>query len=123
MQLKGNDMNGKEETTKYAISLNIEEIKLSKLQEIVILGKNSVCGKQGIMKCFDLLAPDKFVSFEITDNSAVDAIFVNKRILVKYPKEKLLEVLEKNVFPTVSEGELLTVDMKIIITHNLLQNK
>lgn len=40
---------------KYSVSLNFEEIRLLLFKKILILGKNSPHGKQGISKYFELL--------------------------------------------------------------------
>ena len=106
---------------KYSISISFEEIKLPPFQEILILGKNSPHGKHGITKSFELLAPNGFEIIEIVNTNNVDAIFVNKRILAKLPKEKLLNILRENVFPYVSEGELLKVDLKITMFYNSIE--
>jgi len=108
---------------KYSISLSFEEVKLPKLQEILVLGKNAAVGKHGVAKCFEFLVPNEFETIEIIDDANVDVIFVNKRVLVKLPKEKLLSVLRYNVFPYVSEGELIRVDLKIIMFYDLIEEK
>jgi len=90
---------------KYAITLSFEEIKLPPFEEILVLEKKSPHGKTGISKSFDLLIPN---GCEIIDTHGnVDCVFVNKRILAKMPKDKILQILEANVFPFVSEKENL----------------
>lgn len=61
---------------KYAVNLSFEEI--------LVLGKNSPHGKQGISKSFELLIPN---GFEIIDTAHgnVDCVFVNRRIISKTP--------------------------------------
>jgi hypothetical protein len=94
----------------------LQEIKLPPFDEILVLGKNSPHGKNGISKSFELLLPNGFEVFDINENN-VEAVFVNKRILAKLPLEKLMKLLKERVFPFVSEGELLKVDLKISITY------
>ena len=106
-----------ENTIKYSISLSFQEIKLPPFDEILIIGKNSPHGKYGISKSFELLLPNGFEIIDIEDDK-VDAIFVNKRILAKLPKDKLIKLLRDKVFPYVSEGELLKVDLKVSISYN-----
>jgi hypothetical protein len=57
--------------------------------------------------------------FDIIDinEGMVEAVFVNKRILAKLPQEKLLKILKDRVFPFVSEGELIKVDLKVTISY------
>ena len=110
----------KNTTSGYSIDINFQEIKLPPFQEILVLGKNSPHGKMGILKSFEMLAPDGFEVFEI-DNSAVEAVFINKRILKKIEKEIVIKLLTEKVFPYISEGELLRVDFKITVFHNSIE--
>lgn len=103
---------------KYSINLSFEEIKLPPFQDILILGKNSHHGKIGILKSFELLVPNGFDIVEV-DDEKVEAVFVNRRILAKMPKDKMLEVLRDKVFPFISEGELLKVDFRVSISYTI----
>lgn len=81
----------------------------------MVLGKNSPHGKQGISKSFELLIPNGFEIID-TNNGYVDCVFINKRILAKMPKERIVKILEANVFPYVSEKEIVKVDFKVSIS-------
>lgn len=107
---------------KYNISLSFQEIKLPPFDEILILGKNAPHGKHGISKSFDLLLPNGFEIIDV-DHDNVEAIFVNKRILAKLPKDKLIKILNDKVFPFVSVGELLRVDLKVTISYNSIEDE
>ncbi|MBT1707791.1 hypothetical protein KK062_06145 [Fulvivirgaceae bacterium PWU5] len=107
---------------KYSIDLSFEEIKLPPFQEILILGKNSQHGKIGISKSFDMLVPNGFELVEV-GHPLVEAVFVNKRILSKMPKEKVIDILDDKVFPFVSEGELLKVDFRVTISYSNIEQE
>ncbi len=109
-------------TIKYTISLSFQEIKLPPFDEILILGKNSPHGKHGISKSFELLLPNGFEIIDVGEGK-IDAVFVNRRILAKLPKDKLIKLLRDKVFPHVSEGELLKVDLKVSISYNLTEEE
>jgi hypothetical protein len=102
---------------RYSINLNFQEIKLPPFDEILILGKNSPHGKLGISKSFELLLPNGFEIIDI-DDEKVEAIFVNKRIMAKLPKDKLIKLLRDKVFPYVTEGELVKVDLKVTLSYS-----
>ncbi|WP_372792452.1 hypothetical protein [Lutibacter sp.] len=106
---------------KYSVNLSFEEIKLPPFEEILVLGKHSPHGKQGISKSFDLLIPNGFEIID-SDHENVDCVFVNKRILTKMPKGRILKILESNVFPYVSEREILKVDFKVKISYNIVED-
>jgi hypothetical protein len=107
-------------TKSYAIDIRFEEIKLPPFQEILVLGKNSPHGKMGILKSFELLATDGFDLTEV-EHELVEAVFINKRILRKIPKESILKILAEKVFPFISEGELLKVDFKVAMSYNSIE--
>jgi hypothetical protein len=101
---------------KYTISLSFEEIKLPPFNEILVLGKNAPHGKHGISKSFELLIPNGFEIIDVTYDN-VDSVLVNKRILAKLPKDKLINILQEKVFPYVSDSELLRVDLKVSVSY------
>ncbi len=106
---------------KYTVSLSFEEIKLPPFEEILVLGKNSPHGKAGISKSFDLLIPNGFEIVD-TNHGNVESVFINKRILAKMPKERILKILEANVFPYVSEKEIIKVDFKVMIAVSVIED-
>ena len=105
---------------KYSIQLSFEEIRIPPFEDILILGKKCPQGKTGIYKSFQLLVPDEFETIEIEDK-IVEAVFINKRILKKLDKDKIIEILRKKVFPYVSECEILKVDFKLKIFYDSLE--
>jgi len=107
---------------KFSILLNFEEIKLPPFQDILILGKNSPQGKIGISKSFEFLVPNGFEIIEVEDEK-VEAVFINRKILKKMPKEKILKILKERVFPFISEDELIKVDFKVNISYNLIEEE
>jgi hypothetical protein len=111
-----------ETSMKYSVTLSFEEIKLPPFQEILVLGKNSPHGKIGISKSFELLVPNGFEIIEIEDEK-VEALFINKRILAKMPKEKIIKILKEKVFQFVSEGEILKVDFKVTISYSTIEQE
>lgn len=111
----------KSNNVKYAVNLSFEEIKLPPFEEILVLGKNSPHGKQGISKSFELLIPNGFEIMD-SDHGNVDCVFVNKRILTKMPKERILKILSAHVFPYVSEREIIKVDFKVRISYNIVED-
>ncbi len=108
------------DSKRYSISLDFEEIKLPPFQEILVLGKNSIQGKIGLFQSFNLLQPDNFESFDVEDEK-VEAVFINKRILSKIPQEEIIDVLKTKVFPYISEGELLRVNFKVHISYDTIE--
>lgn len=100
----------------YSISLSFEEIKLPPFQDIILVGKFSPQGKIGLSKSLELLLPNGFQMIE-TDHEKVEAVFINKRITTKMPTEKIINILASKVFPFVSEGELIKVDFKVVVSY------
>jgi len=107
-------------TQKYSIQLSFEEIRLPPFEDILILGKKCPQGKIGVSKSFDFLVPNEFEVFEI-DNSTIEAVFINKRVLKKMDKEKIIDILSEKVFPFVSESEIIKVDFKLKIFYDSIE--
>ena len=99
----------------YTINLSFEEIKLPPFQDILVLAKKSIQGKIGLSKSFELLVPNGFETIDINDEN-IETVFVNKNILTKIAKNKIIQILEENVFPYISEGELISVNFKVNIS-------
>lgn len=107
---------------KYNVNLSFEEIKLPPFEDILVLGKNSTQGKKGIYKSVELLVPNGYETIEVEDEK-VEAMFVNKRILAKMPKDEIIAILKKNVFDYISEGELLKVSFKINVSYSNIEHE
>ena len=111
-----------ESSIKYSVSLSFEEIKLPPFQEILVLGRNTPHGKNGISKSFELLIPNGFEIIEI-DHENVECVFVNKRIIAKMPMDKVLKILNSKVFPYVSDSEIIKVDFKLTISCDSIEEE
>jgi hypothetical protein len=107
---------------KYTINISFEEAKLPPFRDILVMGRHSLQGKIGLGKSFELMVPNSFEMIELDDEHA-EAIFVNKKILVKMPKEKIIAILKDRVFPFVSRGELLKVDFRVAITYSSIEEE
>lgn len=107
-------------TKKYSVQLSFEEIRLPPFEDILILGKKCPQGKIGVYKSFELLIPNEFELFEI-DDLVVEAVFINKRVLKKMDKDRIIGILEEKVFPFVSESEILKVDFKLTIFYDSIK--
>ncbi|MDD4189691.1 MAG: hypothetical protein PHI28_00025 [Mangrovibacterium sp.] len=110
------------DSRKYWINLGFEEIRLPPFEDILIIGKKSPHGRMGLSKSFQFLIPDEFEVFEV-DDPIIDAAFISKRLLKKIDKENILGILEKKVFPFVSDGEIIKVDFKIKIYYDAIKGE
>lgn len=110
-----------EESAKYSIDLSFEEISLPPFNEVLIVGRDSAHGKHGISKSLEFLFPNGFEIIDMPENHKVEVILVSKRVLKKLPEQKLLKILEDNVFPYISDCEILKVDLKVRITFEQIE--
>ncbi len=101
----------------YHIELNFQSIKLPFVRDILILCKKYPQGKEGVMQAFKFIAPDEFDMIELSDDidETVEAIMINKKLLKKMSLNGILEVLKNQVFPYLSQGEVVKVDMDLQI--------
>ena len=110
----------KEEQRKFSVQLGFEEIRLPPFEDILILGKKCPQGKIGVYKSFELLVPNEFTPVEIEDDN-VEVIFINKKVLKKINKDKIIAILRDKVFPYVSESEILKVDFKLRVFYDSIE--
>lgn len=109
-------------TQKYSVQLSFEEIRLPPFEDILILGKKCPHGKIGVYKSFEFLVPNEFDVFEI-DDVIVDAVFINKRVLKKMDKDRIIKILKDKVFPFISECEILKVDFILKIFYDSIEGE
>jgi hypothetical protein len=107
---------------KYSLILSFEEVRFPPFEDIVIIGKKCPQGKIGLSKSFELLVPDEFEIFEVEDK-IVEAVFINRKILKKINKERVINLLKEKVFPYVSESEILKVDLRIKVLFDSIEQE
>lgn len=105
---------------KYAIKLSFETIELPPFRDILVLAKNAPHGKAGLGRALDMLAPATFETIDIKEG-LIEAVFINRQILTRIPKDKIITALKKKVFPFVTERELIRVDFKVDIVSNTIE--
>ncbi|HEX2968178.1 MAG TPA: hypothetical protein VHO46_03665 [Bacteroidales bacterium] len=105
---------------RYYVQLSFEEIKLPPFEEILIIGKKCPQGKNGLYKSFQFLVPNEYDVFEI-EHDVVEAVYINRRLLNKINKDKVIEILSEKVFPFTSISEIVKVDFKLKITYDTIE--
>ena len=101
---------------KLSVSISFEEIRLPPFEDILVLGSRCPHGRVGVTKCLNLLSPDNFRLIEVED-SIVEAVLVNKKILKRMSEEKVLKILKERVFPYITNGEIVKVDFKVTVAY------
>lgn len=109
---------------RYHVDLEFQPIKLPLVRDVLVVCKKFSRGKEDIMEAFKFIAPDEFELFDIPSeiSSTVEAIVVNKRILKKIHLNGLISILESQVFPYLSHGEAVKVDLDLRIATSLSIN-
>ncbi len=103
--------------TFFSVDLDFETIRLPPVEDILVLGKKVPQGKYGILHSFQLILPDVFTIIDIDDKAHenVEAVIVNRGILQKLSKEKVLSILTDYVFPYVAKGEAVKVNFNVTL--------
>jgi hypothetical protein len=109
-----------ESIRKFSVHLSFEEISLPPFEDILILGKKCSHGRIGVSKSFEMLGPNEFETIDIEDD-VVETVFVNRRILKKIDKSKVVHILKEKVFPYISDSEIIKVDFKLKIFYDTLE--
>ena len=95
-----------------SIAMSFEVVAMPPFHDILIIGRKSPHGSYGMSTCMDLLAPDCYELIEI-DDEVVESILVRKALLARLPVATLIDALKQHVFPQMSLGEMMKVDMKV----------
>jgi hypothetical protein len=100
------------------VNLSFETIKLPPVSDVLVLARKHPQGKIGVMESFRFIAPDEFEMIEVSndEDEIVEAVLVNKKILRRLDATDLLKILKLHVFPFVSRGEAVKVDLHIILS-------
>ena len=105
------------EKRNFFVNLSFEKTSLPPFEDILVLGLDCPLGMNGVGQCIDLLVPDGYDRFEVKDGH-VAAIVVNKNILNRISPERLIQILEKKVFPYVGRKEIVRVDFSIRVAYD-----
>ncbi|MFZ5758961.1 MAG: hypothetical protein ACOY32_04915 [Thermodesulfobacteriota bacterium] len=100
----------------FNISLSFESVNLPPVTDVLVLGRKYPHGKHGVLQAFKYIAPDEFQCIQENDDGVVGAVLASKKILLKMPRETLLSLLQKFVFPYVADEEAIKVDINIILS-------
>lgn len=98
----------------FSLSIAFEKAQLPPFNDVLLLGHKSPVGMSGIMKSIEFLVPNNFEVIPFEDQT-VEAMVVNKAILKRMPKDKLIAVLKEAVIPYMSENEIMKVDLVVRI--------
>lgn len=102
--------------SKYILNMEFFAVKLPPVKDILVLGKKYPQGKIGVMESFRFIAPDEFELFNVDDPDEVaEAVVINKRILKRMSADQVMNMLRAQVFPFISPGEAINVDLDIKI--------
>lgn len=102
--------------SKFVVNMEFFAVKLPPVRDILVLGKKYPQGKAGVMECFRFIAPDEFEMFDIDDPDEVaEAVLINKRILNRMSADRVIHILRDQVFPFISPGEAINVNIDIRI--------
>jgi hypothetical protein len=105
-----------ETKSKLHVDLEFHAVSLPPVKDVLVLGKKYPQGKVGVMESFRFVAPDEFEMFEMSDEESVaEAVMINKRILTRMSAGKVIDMLRKHVFPYMSAGEAINVNLDIKI--------
>jgi len=101
-----------ENNLKYAVSAKFEEIKLPPFRDILVVAKNCEHGKVALTKSFEMMMPGGFETIDL-DHPKIETVYITKSLLLKMPLQNILDLLYKNVFPSIYDGQLIKVDFTI----------
>ncbi len=109
-----------ESEVRYDIRVSFKTVKLPPFNDILVLGRRSSHGRNGINKVLQLLAPDGFEAIDVADEN-ISTIFVSTALLAKVDADKIVHTLRKRVFPYVTSTEVVKVDFHVDVSLNAIE--
>lgn len=98
----------------FNLSMKFVKIQFPDTGDILIVTERYPAGAQGISRSLSLAAPNDYKLIEV-QHEIVEALIVKKWVLKRLPAEKVVEMMEKQVFPFVGLGECVRVDVRVEI--------
>ena len=105
------------DNAKIQIKSDIREFLLPIIRDVIVLGKNSVIGPQGMLKSMAYLNTQKFSCLKLEDDE-IDSILVRESLLLKLPEEKLINYIIRRVKPMMGIGEIMQLDIEVKVTYD-----
>ncbi len=101
--------------SRYSIRIDFETIKIPPVTDILVLGSAYRHGRLGILESFKFLVPDEFEYFDYTKKiyPNIGTLVISKKLLKKIPYDRILKVLETNVFKNVEESEAININFNV----------
>ncbi|MBF0272845.1 MAG: hypothetical protein HQL98_12380 [Magnetococcales bacterium] len=104
----------------YTVSLEFETVSLPPFRDILVLAKKCPVGMTGISTCMGLMTPDGYELVEVED-PVVEALLIHKQIIKRLPLSTLLDILRVRVFPHISRGEIVRINLQVRIHHDRIE--
>ena len=97
------------------INISFESVNLPPITDIIVLGKNSNLDPSTVLHAVNVLSKGDCVLFDTHEHPGVDAVIVSNHTLKKLKWEVIYSVLSKYVFPYIEPGEMVNVELKVIM--------
>ena len=117
---RGYDLSKKNDGLKFSIDIKFENIKFPPFDDILVLTKKCPHGVNGVKEALKFISSAGYEAV-ILNHSNIEAVFINKKLLKRLDKGKIIEILEEKVFPHIIEGDLVKVDLNIKYSYENLK--
>ena len=106
----------KDNNLEYLINLEFETVQIPPFKDVLILTNRCPHGVNGICQAMDFISYD---DYDVVDygKDDIETILISKKLIKRISINKIIKVLEKNVFPYILEGDITRVDFEVKYLH------
>ena len=97
------------------VRFHVREFEMPPIRDGLVLGKDSPIGCAAMRRALSLLHPASFDHLEFED-SVISDILVRSSILLKVPRDALLELVVTQLKPLMTAQEVLHFDLSVDMT-------
>lgn len=96
------------------IQLRISQFELPPVRDALVVGSRALIGSKAIQKALDEMMPGKYELLDV-EHDGVQSIIVRSSVLRKIPRERIVEVILRQVEPILDPTDTIHVAMDIEI--------
>ena len=99
---------------RYRLRVRVTEFSVPPVHDALVLGRNAPIGCEAIRRALVLLSAHEFEHIELDDEIIADLI-VRKAILLRLPRDRLIDFALRRLKPLLEPGEILHLDLDVEI--------
>jgi hypothetical protein len=106
-------MLGSENDPEVRLRVRVREFALPPVRDALVIGRQSPVGCVALQRALALLTTDPFESIEIADHPTISDLIVRRRLLLRIPRDQLIQFVIQRIAPLMGDNEVLHLDLEV----------